>query len=119
MTNDSILKALDLPTEALLGRRIPKKMLMEQGGPTAADRRRIRDGIDKLTWAAVLKPRTVGTSPYRDDEREFLEVSVLSVHLRAGAAVPRLVELIHRAVPYHILLLGLIESGPFCFTVRA
>jgi len=109
MNTDSILKALSLPSEALLGRRIPKKMLMEQGGPTAADRRRIRDGIEKLTWTAVLKPGTVGTSPYRDDEREFLEVSVLSVHLRVGAAVPRLVELIHRAVPYHVLLL---DEGP-------
>lgn len=109
MNTDSILKALSLPSDALLGRRIPKKMLMEQGGPTATDRRRIREGVDKLTWAAVLKPGTIGVSPYRDDEREFLEVSVLSGHLRAGAAVPRLVELIHRAVPYHVLLL---DDGP-------
>ena len=41
---------------------------------------------------------------YRDDVREYLEIAVLRLTLRAGAKAARLVELVHRAVPYPVLL---------------
>ena len=43
---------------------------------------------------------------FRDDAREYLEIAVLTVALRAAAKPPRLTELIHRAVPYPVVLVA-------------
>jgi hypothetical protein len=46
---------------------------------------------------------------YRDDTREYLEIAVLRLTLRVGATAARLVELVHRAIPYPVVLLA--EQG--------
>lgn len=98
--------ALALPEKALVDRRVPKSLLIENGAPTAADRRRIREGIDELRWAAALKPTTIGVAEYRDETREYIEIAVLNLTLRSGADAGRLAELVHRAVPYPVLLVA-------------
>jgi Domain of unknown function (DUF4391) len=105
MNGDALLAALDLPASCRVDQRVPKKLLLENGAPTAADRRIINDGIEELLWLAALKPTTIGVSAYRDDLREYLEIAVLRLTLRAAAKATRLVELVHRAVPYPLLLL--------------
>lgn len=104
MSIDVFLAALALPAEARVDQRVPKKMLLEQGAPTAADKRLIQNGLDSLTWIAALKPATVGVPAYIDDVREYLEIAVLAAVLRPGAKAARLIELVHRAVPYPVLL---------------
>ena len=99
-----LLDSLDLPAAARVARRVPKTLLTEHGAPTAADKRRIAGGIEQLVWLAALKPTTAGVAEYRDDVREYLEIAVLRLTLRAEAKVTRLVELVHRAVPYPLLL---------------
>ena len=105
MNGDALLSALDLPASSRVDQRVPKKLLLENGAPTAADKRIINDGIEELLWVAALKPTTIGVPEYRDDVREYLEISVLRLSLRAAAKATRLVELVHRAVPYPLLLL--------------
>jgi len=105
MNSDSLIEALDMPASSRIDQRVPKKLLIENGAPTAADKRLINDGIEALLWLAVLKPTTIGVSEYRDDVREYLEISVLRLTLRDAAKATRLVELVHRAVPYPLLLL--------------
>lgn len=105
MTLESLLAALELPIATRVGQRVPKKMLLENGAPTAADKRVITDGIEELQWFAALKPATIGVAEYRDGEREYLEIAVLGLTLRPGAKLHRLLELVHRAVPYPVLLL--------------
>lgn len=105
MTSDAILAALDLPAGSRVDQRVPKKLLLEHGAPTAADKRHINEGIEELTWLAALKPTTIGVPEYRDGTREYLEIAVLRLVLRAAAKPGRLVELVHRAVPYPVLLL--------------
>ncbi len=102
---DGILAALALPAEARLDQRIAKKLLLENGAPTAADRRTITEGIAELVWVAALKPTTIGVPAFRDETREYLEIAVLRLGLRPAARRPRLTELVHRAVPYPVLLL--------------
>ena len=94
------LAALGLPDEALVDKRVPKSLLIDNGAPTAADRRRIREGIEELRWVAALKPTTIGVAEFRDGTREYLEIAVLNLILRSGAHAARLAELVHRAVPY-------------------
>lgn len=105
MNVEAILAALDLPAGSRVDQRVPKKLLLENGAPTAADKRHINEGIEELMWVAALKPTTIGVPEYHDDVREYLEVAVLRLTLRAGAKATRLVELVHRAVPYPVLLL--------------
>lgn len=105
MTADTVIAALNLPADARVDQRVPKKLLVENGAPTAAGKRQINDGIEELRWIAALKPATIGVPIFRDDIREYLEVAVLSVTLRAGAKAPRLTELIHRSIPYPVLLI--------------
>jgi hypothetical protein len=107
----ALVPALSLPAGAQVGQRVPKKMLSENGAPTAADRRAINDGIEELIWLAALKPNTVGVPDYRDDVREYLEIAVLQLVLRPGTKASRLIELTHRAVPYPVLLLTARSEG--------
>lgn len=106
-----LIAALDLPANARVDRRVPKTLLLEHGAPTAADKRRIRDGIEEVQWVATLKPTTIGVPAFRDEAREYLEIAVLTVVLRAGAKAERLSELLHRAVPYPLFLLLDIGTG--------
>ena len=109
MTAADLLAALDLPAAARVDRRVPKTLLTEHGAPTAADKRRINEGIEQLQWVAALKPTTVGVAEYRDEAREYLEIAVLHLVLRATAKLGRLVELLHRAVPYPVVAIA--EQG--------
>lgn len=113
----AIVQALHLPASCRVDQRVPKKMLAEHGAPTAADRRLLTDGIEELQWIAALKPGTVAIPEHRADGREYLEVAVLSVHVRAthgkASQCLRLAELVHRAVPYPVLLIqALTPSAP-------
>lgn len=105
MTGDEAIAALDLPSAARVDRRVPKTLLLEHGAPTTADKRRVNEGIEQIQWVAALKPTTIGVAAHRDDVREYLEIAVLRVLLRADAKVPRLIELLHRAVPYPVVAL--------------
>ena len=100
-----LIAAFDLPAGSRVDQRVPKKLLLENGAPTAADKRHINEGIEELLWLAALKPTTIGVPDYRDDAREYLEIAVLRLTLRPAAKVRRLVELVHRAIPYPVLLL--------------
>jgi hypothetical protein len=105
MTAETVIAALCLPADARVDQRVPKKLLVENGAPTAADKRQINDGIEELHWLAALKPANIGVPIFRDESREYLEVAILSASLRPGAKTPRLTELIHRAIPYPVFLI--------------
>ena len=106
MTPAEILAAFALPEQAFVNQRIAKKLLLENGAPTSADKKAINEGIDELTWAASLKPTTVGVPIFEDAERQYLEIAVLTVAYRENARCYRLRELIHRAIPYPVVLIG-------------
>lgn len=111
MTPPSVIARLCLPADARVDQRVPKKLLIENGARTPADKRQISDGIEELHWIAALKPGTLGVPSFRDDIREYLEIAVLSLTLRAGAKAARLAELIHRTIPYPVFLLQSQPSG--------
>lgn len=99
-----IIAALALPPGSLVDQRVPKKLLIEQGTPAAGDKRQVQDGLEELVWHAALKPTNIAVPVFTDSTREYLEVAVLVATLRPLAKRARLVELIHRAIPYPVLL---------------
>ncbi|MCX5968934.1 MAG: DUF4391 domain-containing protein [Cyanobacteria bacterium] len=104
-----LLDALDLPATAMVEKRVPKTLLLEHGAPTPTGKRQINEGIEQLIWVAALKPSTIGVAEYSDELREVLEIAVLRLTMRATAKAGRLIELVHRAVPYPVLLIA--EQG--------
>ena len=82
----------------------PRNCSLNKVPPTASDRKQIQEGIEELMWLAALKPATIGVPEFRDEEREYLEIAVLAAELRPTAKAARLAELIHRAIPYPVLL---------------
>lgn len=119
LSSEQLISALRLPAEATVGQRVPKKMLAEnltsRGSATGADRKLLQEQIDDVTWVAALKPTNAGIPAYQDEMRSYLELAVLSVRLRHGSqldpnpakvspSVARLAELVHRAIPYPVLL---------------
>lgn len=113
MRVQEFVAALDLPSGCRVDQRVPKKLLVENGAPTAADKRLLNNAIEEFQWLAALKPNTIGVPELRDEVREYLEIAVLCVTLRGviddqarkPANVVRLSELVHRAVPYPVVLL--------------
>jgi hypothetical protein len=104
MSGAEVIAALGLPASARVDRRVPRKLLVENGATAGADRRRINEGVADVHWVAALKPTTIGVAEFRDPAREYVEIAVMSAVLNAGAQAKRLVEIIHRAVPYPVLL---------------
>ena len=114
LSSEQLISALRLPADAVVGQRVPKKMLAEnltsRGAATSADRKLLQEQIDEITWVAALKPTNAGIPEYQDEVRSYLELTVLSVRLRQGgqldtnpaktsASVARLAELVHRSIP--------------------
>ena len=107
----AIVAALDLPPRARVDTRVPKKMLVEQGAPTTADKRAIQDGVDEIHWLAALKPNTIAIPALTDEVHDYSEIAVIAATFRPDARATRLTELIHRAIPYPVLLITTSPSG--------
>lgn len=105
MHSQELFSSLALPPTSMVDKRVPKTLLTDHGAVTVADKRRIKDGIERIQWLAALKPANIGVAAYRDDTREYLEIAVLQLTVREGNPWPRLVELLHRAIPYPAMVL--------------
>jgi len=116
MTPADVVAALAIPPAAVVNQRVTKKLLIDNGAPTAADKRRITDGVNEVRWVAALKPSTIGIAAYSDATREYLEIAVITARLNTDAKTARIAELIHRAIPYPVLL---IATQPDCTTLSA
>ena len=102
----TVIDALGIPPQALVEQRVPKRMLVEHGAPTPADKRQIQDGIEEIVWVAALKPTNIGVPSFQDVVRQYLEIAVVTVALHSTAKPQRLIELIHRAIPYPLVLVA-------------
>lgn len=116
MSTEDLVASMGLPPECRVDRRVPKKLLLEQGGVTASDKRNIQDGLEELHWIAALKPENVGVSAYKDDVREYVEVAVLVGRVRGGAKLGAIAKVIHRAIPYPVVL-WLVRDGAASLSV--
>lgn len=101
-----VIDFLSLPQSARIDKRIPKKLFLEQGVPTAADRRLIQEIVEELHWVAALKSSNVGVQQFRDELRDYQEIAVLEVELRGPGKSSRVTQLIHRLIPYPVFLIA-------------
>ena len=102
---------MQVPDAALLDRRMAKKLFVENGELSAADKKTLLENVEQILWKYTFKPTTVAIASYSDEEREYTEVALLEVTVRSRKGVDRLAQLIHRTVPYPILLVLTDHSG--------
>lgn len=114
----ALVQALALPATAYVGQRIAKTLLIQQianlPGTKAADKRMVSDLLAELHWLAALKPATCGLAVWQTGTHDYLEIAVLHAVLRGSPAtstmrrstqLTRLIELIHRTIPYPVVLI--------------
>ncbi|XOB63883.1 DUF4391 domain-containing protein [Deferribacteres bacterium DY0037] len=95
---------ISFPENAILGNRVAKKLFLENEELSAGDKKLIREGVKNIYWAYTLKPSTCPVIPYRDNEREYLEIAVLEIELNKPKGYKRIAEIIHRLIPYPLLI---------------
>ncbi|NLN42781.1 MAG: DUF4391 domain-containing protein, partial [Methanosarcina sp.] len=108
--NEILLSRFGFPEASDLGKRVFKKHFFENATLTPADKKSLQDDVGTITWQYTLKPSTIQIKPYTDEQREYLEVAVLEITLRSPRNYKRLAEVIHRAIPYPLLLVFIQNS---------
>lgn len=104
MSLADVVAAMGIPANARVERRIPKTVLSQNAPATPTIRRQLHAQIEELQWVAALKPNSIGVPAFKDETRDYLEISVLALSLRASLRSPRPIEQIHRAIPYPVAL---------------
>lgn len=107
----ALFDALALPAAARVDRRVAKALLAERGELSAADRRIVEAGVERLDWRATLKPGTAGVPAHADEARDYAQLLVMTAVLRPDAAPARLSPLMHRAVAHPLVLVLGNEEG--------
>ena len=105
----ALIDALAIPDSCLLDKPVFKKMFLDHAELDVTDRKALIEDVSRIRWLYTLKPDTINISPYQDSEREFLEIAVLSISLSNPARVGRIASLMHRAIPYPLILI--FEDG--------
>lgn len=114
---ETIWNAIAFPEASLLGKRVPKKQFLESGELVASDKKLFRENVKNVYWEYTLKPSTCPVLPYRDNEREYLEVAVLQVEMNSQKGHKRIAEIIHRVIPYPLMLGFYTESGDIALSI--
>src|SRR5690606_27361122 len=63
-----------------------------------------QDAIEEIAWVAALKPTNIGVPAFHDGIRDYAEIAVVAMRVRERRKTARLIELLHRAIPYPLLL---------------
>lgn len=111
MTPQDLYDAFAFPAQCTIGKRVFKKLFLENGDLTAADKRALSDAVGSITWQYALKPSTLPIQAYRDDEHEYDEVAVLEMKLVYRNPAFRLAEVVHRTIPYPVILILAHDSA--------
>ena len=104
--------SMAIPEACQLGKRVFKKLFHENAKLGVTDKKAFREDIDTITWQYTLKPSTIPIQAYEDKHREYLEVAVLQVNLKTLRRTSRTAEIVHRAIPYPLVIVFALE--PVC-----
>ena len=107
---DALYDKMAIPNTCHLGKRVFKKLSHENAKLSATDKKALRDDVDTILWQYTFKPTTIPIQSYEDDQREYHEVALLQVNLKQDKRVNRLCEIIHRAIPYPLILVFHISN---------
>lgn len=99
-----LYRLLGIPDSCYLGRRVYKKHFYERVRMNAADKKAFSEDIVHIRWEYTLKPSTIAIAPYDDGVHEYVEVALLQVDVTSKTRVGRLADIIHKAIPYPVVV---------------
>jgi len=111
LSQKAIYDYMAIPDSCYLRKRIYKKLFHENAKLSATDKRAFREDIDTITWQYTLKPSTIPIKPYTDKEQEYIEIAIIQVDLRAQRHTERIAEIIHRSIPYPLVVVFAYQSN--------
>lgn len=88
-----------------------KKLFYDNVKFLSADKRAFREHLDVVNWLCALKQDNTNLKSYVDKQREYDEISILLVALKKPGTVERILNLIHRAIPYPLMLVCHFEDN--------
>lgn len=102
--NVSQLAFLEIPDSCRLDKPVFKKLFLDHADLDVTDKKALSEDVERIRWSYTLKPETTNVSAYVDTQREYLEVAILTVELVEDGRLERLSTLIHRAIPYPLII---------------
>jgi hypothetical protein len=100
----------DLPARTKVGRVIPKNAFEKYSN--AKQKKLFKDGIKRITWTHKLSTDTINLPA-----GEVTEIQLFKIELKSRLDILKLLELISKAIPYHIIFWVTIEEQAYISTV--
>lgn len=97
---------IDLPQRTAFNRRIPKQKFYENLSVTAELKRIFVEQINVIYWRNKISPATVNIAAGEN----VSEIEVIEIRLNQPRLDKRVLQLIDREIPYHILFLLMYEE---------
>ena len=86
----------NLPSRTKVGRVVPKNAFDEY--TNTKQKKQFTDGIQRITWTHKLSSETVNL-----EAKDIKEIQVFKVELKEQTDILKILEIINKAIPYHIV----------------
>jgi|SRR5699024_1071252 len=100
------LNFLNVPTESIYQKFIPKKHFYSHGDLTTAEKNLFVNNIERLTLHAQLTRANTNIPVYKEDQRTYEEVAIFLLELRSKENLQRIVRIIMDTIPYPMILVA-------------
>jgi hypothetical protein len=105
LTLETCIELFKIPINCYVGKKVHKKLFYDNAKLSSADKKAFQEHLDIVTWMYALKQENTSFKAYVDGEREYCEISILLILLKQSGNAERIINLIHRAIPYPLLLI--------------
>jgi hypothetical protein len=105
LTFEACIESLKIPANCYVGKKVHKKLFYKNAKLLSADKKAFQEHLDAVTWIYALKQDNTSLKVYVDKQREYTEISILLINLKQTGTAERIIDLIHRAIPYPLLLI--------------
>lgn len=97
---------MKFPESTFFGKRIPKESFYQRVDMNPSIKRSFIDDIDQIVWQNKLSPETLNISP----GTRVLEIEVFYISLKCKEYNPKVIEVIEKAIPKHLLFILKFED---------
>lgn len=92
-----------LPKSTKDGKKIDKKLFLENSKLTATQKKILSSEIARITLQATLNEERINIAPYIDKELDFSQILVLTVSIHSTSKIKQISQIIEQ-IPYHLIV---------------
>ena len=106
---EQLLQILQIPERCLVNKKITKAFFKRNFDLTLSEKKLLDDyvSVEQIDWLASIKPNHSNIEGYTDSQMVFEEIQVISVLCNAAdfeKTKQKIIDLVQKYIPYHILL---------------